>query len=27
VIANELGRVLRDLGFEARVLHRDVGRG
>jgi len=27
VIANELGRVLRDLGFDARVIHRDVTRG
>jgi UPF0042 nucleotide-binding protein len=27
VIANELGRVLRQLGFDARVHHRDVGRG
>jgi len=27
VIATELARVLRDLGFEARVHHRDVDRG
>lgn len=27
VIATELSRVLRDLGFDARVHHRDVGRG
>lgn len=27
VIADELGRVLRQLGFDARVHHRDVGRG
>jgi UPF0042 nucleotide-binding protein len=27
VIADELGRVLRQLGFDARVHHRDVSRG
>lgn len=27
VIGNELGRVLRSLGFDARVHHRDLGRG
>ena len=27
VIGNELGRVLRGLGFDARVHHRDLGRG
>jgi UPF0042 nucleotide-binding protein len=27
VVAEELGRLLGALGFEARVIHRDVGRG
>jgi UPF0042 nucleotide-binding protein len=27
VIANELGKILQDLGFEARVMHRDLDRG
>lgn len=27
VIADELGAVLRDLGFDARIIHRDVTRG
>ena len=27
VVATELGRVLQGLGFDARVLHRDVARG
>jgi len=27
VIATELGKIFKELGFDARVLHRDLDRG